>query len=166
MSRNFAARNYPSLTAVCHQMALRAPSGLAAHTVAELAGYATYNTLMSEISGQPGHKLGADKLLPLMDACASDAPLEFLARERGGVFIRIPEAASGSGELAKTLADSVREFSEFMQETALSIADGQIPRDQFDRITKEGMEAVEAIMAMLKLARVTHEAQFGGNGHA
>jgi hypothetical protein len=166
MSGNFASKVYPSLTAVCHQMSLRAPSGLAAHTVAELAGYTNYNTFMSEISAQPGHKLGADKLLPLMDACGSDAPLEFLARERGGVFIRTPEAASGSGELAKTLADSVREFSEFMQETALSISDGQIPRDQFDRITKEGMEAVEAIMAMLKLARVTHEAQFGGNGHA
>jgi hypothetical protein len=142
-------------------MVLRAPSGLTAHSIAELAGYSTYNTMMSELSGQPGHKLGADKVLPLMDACGSDAPVEFLARERGGVFIRTPEAAAGGGELARTLAASVKEFGEFMQEAAAGIADGQIPRDQFDRITKEGMEAVEAIMAMLKLARVTHEAQYG-----
>jgi hypothetical protein len=161
MSRNFTPREYPSLTAVCHQMALRAPSGLTAHSVAELCGYSNYNTFMCEISGQPGHKLGADKLLALMDACASDAPLEFLARERGGVFIRTPEAAEGGGELARTLAASVKEFSEFMQETAASISDGLIPRDQLDRINKEGMEAVETIMAMLKLARVTHEAQYG-----
>jgi hypothetical protein len=161
MSRNFVPREYPSLTAVCHQMALRAPSGLTAHSLAELCGYSNYNTFMSEISGQPGHKLGADKLLPLMDVCGSDAPLEFLARERGGVFIRTPEAAEGGGELARTLAASVKEFGEFMQQTAVSISDGRIPRDQLDRINKEGMEAVESIMAMLKLARVTHEAQYG-----
>jgi hypothetical protein len=48
-------------------MALRAPSGLDARTIAELAGYSSYQTMMSELSGQPGHKLGADKLLPLME---------------------------------------------------------------------------------------------------
>jgi hypothetical protein len=164
MSRNFLIREYPSLTAVCHQMALRAPSGLDARTIAELAGYTNYNTMMSELSGQPGHKLGADKLLALMDVCGSDAPVEFLARERGGVFIRTPEAAEGGGELARTLAASVREFGEFMQETALSISDGRIPLDQLDRINKEGQEAIEAICAMLKLARVTHEAQYGNRG--
>jgi hypothetical protein len=162
MIKNFVAIENPSLTAVCHHMALRAPSGLDARTIAELAGYNSYQTMMAELSRQPGHKLGADKLLPLMDACGSDAPVNVLARERGGVFIRTPEAAEGGGELARTLATSVSEFSEFMRETANSISDGQIPRDQFDRITKEGMEAVEAIMAMLKLARVTHEAQYGG----
>ncbi len=49
-----------------------------------------------------------------------------------------------------------------MAETAASISDGEIPREQFDRISKEGMEAVESIMAMLRLARVTYEKQFGG----
>jgi hypothetical protein len=159
--RSFIPGEYPSLTAVCHQTVLRAPSGLTAHSIAELCGYSNYNTLMSEVSGQPGHKLGADKLLPLMDVCGSDAPVEFLARERGGMFIRTPEAAEGGGELARTLAASVKEFGEFMQETAASISDGRIPLDQLDRINKEGMEAVEAIMAMLKLARITHEAQYG-----
>jgi hypothetical protein len=158
----FSIKSYPSLTAVCHQMTLRAPSGLDARTIAELAGYGSYQTMMSELSGQPGHKLGVDKLLPLMDATGSDAPMHFLARQLGGVFLRIPEPAEGSGELAASLAASVREFGEFMQETALSISDGRIPRDQLDRISKEGMEAVEAIFAMLKLARVTHEAQYGG----
>jgi hypothetical protein len=162
MSKNFAVRQYPSLTAVCHQMALRAPSGLVPHSLWELAGSTNYQTMMSELSGQPGHKLGADRVLPLMDVCGSDAPVEFLARERGGVFIRTPEAAEGGGELARTLAASVKEFGEFMSETAASIADGRIPLEQLDRINKEGQEAIEAIFAMLKLARVTHEAQYGG----
>lgn len=160
MSRNFLIREYPSLTAVCHQMTLRAPSGLPAHTIAELVGYSHYNTMMSELSVQPGHKFGADKLLPLMDACGSDAPVEFLARERGGVFLKVERPAHEGGELAATLASSVREFGEFLQETAASISDGQIPRDQMDRIQKEGQEAVEAILTMTRLARVTHEAQY------
>ena len=162
MSRNFLIREYPSLTAVCHQMALRAPSGLTAHSVAELTGYSNYNTFMSEISGQPGHKLGADKLPALMDVCGSDAPVEFLARERHGVFLQLQPPAEGSGELVQTLAASIKEFGEFAAETAQNISDGDLPREQLDRITKEGQEAVEAILGMMKLARVTHEAQYGG----
>ena len=73
--KNFAQRDYPSLAAVCHQMALRAPSGLDARTIADVAGYASYNTMMSELSRQPGHKLGADMLLALMDAADSSAPV-------------------------------------------------------------------------------------------
>ena len=162
MTRNFTLKPFPSLVAVVHQMVLRAPSGLDARTIADVAGYTNYNTMMSEISRQQGHKLGADMLLPLMDAAESDAPLHFLARERGGVFLALPEPARGGGELVQSLASSIREFGEFAAETAASIADGDVPRGQLDRITKEGQEAVEAIMAMMKLARVTHEAQYGG----
>ena len=74
---------YPSLTAVVHGMVKAAPSGLDARTVADLVGK-PYATLMSELSQQPGHKLGAELLLPLMDVCESDLPLVFLARQRGG----------------------------------------------------------------------------------
>ena len=64
---------YPSLTAVVHGMVKAAPSGLDARTVADLVGK-PYATLMSELSQQPGHKLGAELLLPLMDVCESDLP--------------------------------------------------------------------------------------------
>lgn len=67
---------YPSLTAVVHGMVKAAPSGLDARTVADLVGK-PYATLMSELSQQPGHKLGAELLLPLMDVCESDLPLVF-----------------------------------------------------------------------------------------
>lgn len=157
----YSIKSYPSLTAVCHQTVLRAPSGLDARTIAELVGYGSYQTMMSELSGQPGHKLGADKLLPLMDVCGSDAPLEFLARERHGVFLKLQPPAEGTGELVQSLAASIREFGEFAAETAQNISDGDLPRDQLDRITKEGQEAVEAILRMMKMARVTHEAQYG-----
>lgn len=153
-------KDFPSLAAVCHQMVKDAPSGLDAATIAELCGK-PYATLMSELSRQPGHKLGADMVAPLMDLCDSDLPLTFLARLRGGVFISLGcLSGNGSGPLMRQLAQSVKEFGEFAAETAKDISDGDIPKDQLDRIIKEGHEAVEAIMAMVTLARNTHNAQY------
>lgn len=160
MARNFAPRSYPSLVAVVHQTVLHAPNGLDAHSVAPLAGYDSYQTMMAELT-QDGRKCDMDRLLPLMDATGSDAPLEFLARHRGGVFLRTPEPAESGGELAAALGRSVKEFGEFMEQVALSISDGDIPADQLARMSKEGEEAVEAILAMLRLVRFTHEAQYG-----
>jgi hypothetical protein len=151
----------PSLTAVLHGVVLSRQSGLDPRTVADLVGK-PYSTLMAELSRQEGHKLGADLVLPIMRVTGSDLPMHFLAREQGGIFLRTPEPAAGGGELALSLASSAREYAEFMQEAAASIADGKIPADQLARMAKEGQEAVEAIFAMLKLARVTHEAQYGG----
>ena len=85
-------KDYPSLAAVCHQVVKSAPNKLDAATIADFIGK-PYATLMSELSGQPGHKLGADLLLPLMEICDSDLPLTFLARQRGGVYIPLPKAA-------------------------------------------------------------------------
>jgi len=159
MRRNFILKPFPSLVAVVHQMVLRAPSGLDTRTIADVAGYNNYNTMMSEVSRQPGHKLGADMLLPLMDAADSSAPVKFLARERGGVFLPLPDPAQGGGELVSTLAASIKEFGDFASEAAADIADGDLSREKLDRITKEGQEAVEAVLAMMRLARTTHEAQ-------
>lgn len=156
-------KSYPSLSAVCHAAVKSCP--VDARTVADLLGK-PYATLMSELSGQPGHKFGADLLLPLMDVAGTDAPLHFLARQRGGVYLSITEPAAGGSELAASLAVTVREYSEFLNECAASIADGDIPSDQLTRMNKEGQEAIEAIMAMLKLARITHEAQYGRKANA
>jgi HAMP domain-containing protein len=163
MSKNYAPQSYPSLAAVVHGMVKRAPSGLDAKSVAD---YLTlnYQTMMSELSRQPGHKLGADQLLPLMDACDSNAPLVFLARQRGGVYVPMPDPQLAGVDLAlaRKLADATREFAEFMQEVALGISDGTINAPELARIDKEGDEALEAIVAMKKLARATYEAQRGG----
>ena len=98
---------YPSLTAVVHGMVKAAPSGLDARTVADLVGK-PYATLMSELSQQPGHKLGAELLLPLMDVCESDLPLVFLARQRGGAFVPLRLPDDGPVQLVTGLSVSIR----------------------------------------------------------
>ncbi len=166
MTRNFSPPKYPSLVALAHKCVLNAPNGLDAYDIAPLAGYegrSGYATMMAELT-QPDRKCDMDRLLPIMDATGSDAPVEFLARHRGGVFIRVPEPAQSNAELVQALAASIKEFGEFAAEAASGIADGRVARDELDRILKEGQESMEAIMAMMKLARVTHEAQYGPYG--
>ncbi len=149
---------FPSLTAVLHELVKHAPSELTARTIAELAGK-DYNTLMSELSRQPGHKLGADLLLPLMELTGSDAPLNFLARERGGVFAHAARRHSRRSRPGHS--ESVREFGEYAAEAAQDIADGKIPADQLQRILKEGQEAAAAIVTFMELARAVHQRQYG-----
>lgn len=143
-------KTYPSLSAVLHQQVMRAPSGVNAQTIADLMGW-RYPTMMSELSGQPGHKLGADKILPLMDVTGSDAALHFLARERGGVFIRLPQVAGELAPVQQQCLVSVREFGELVGTTAQAVMDGSLSPDERTQILREGHEAVTAIMGLLKL---------------
>lgn len=160
-ARRNCMHEYPSLTAVCQQVAKNAPSGVDMATIADLLGM-PYSTFTSQLARHGAHKLSADKLLPLMDICESDLPIIFLARQRGGVYLRVPPGTGGEpGPLVQQLAASVKEFGEFAAEAAADVADGDIPADQLARIIKEGHEAVEAIMALISLARKTNEAQYG-----
>lgn len=154
-----SAPAYPSLTAILHEMVKHAPSGLTARTIADLLGK-DYQTLMSELSRQPGHKLGADLLLPLMDLTGSDAPLNFLARERGGVFVPVPPN-NNAADLAPAILASVKEFGEYAAEAARDIADGHIPAPRLARILKEGQEAATAIVTFMEMARAVHQRQYG-----
>ena len=161
MVKNFISKDFPSLTAVIHAAVKKAPSGLDAKTVADLVDR-PYQTLMSELSRQEGHKLSADLVLPLYEATGARIIPCFLARQMGGAFIELPDPGACEAGLTRGLVDSVKEFGDFAAETAQNIADGDIPADQLSRIEKEADEAIEAILAMKKLARAAHERQYGG----
>lgn len=143
--------NHPKLTAVLHVLVKKAPSGLDAETIASMLGYKKYSTMMSELSDQPGHKLGANMVLPIMGLIESDEPLHFLARQRGGVFIKLPTVEAGGEPVQLAALNSVKEFGELMAEVGADLADGEITREECDRITKSGQESVTAIMGLLKL---------------
>ncbi|MFV0422279.1 phage regulatory CII family protein [Oleidesulfovibrio sp.] len=155
---------YPSITAVMHQNVKRAASGLPAKQIAHLLGR-EYHTLMSELSGQPNHKLGADTLLPLMQLTGSDEVLHVMARWSGGIYINVPPHA-GATELGKAVLQSVKEFGEYAAESAAYIQDGKLPSYELNKILKEGQEAVTAIAAFMELAKRVHHEQFGGTPHA
>ena len=161
MAGNIVIKPYPSLVAVAHQMVKTAPSGLTPRSIAEFSGYTNYNTMMSELSRQPGHKLGADMLLPLMDVCNSDAPVAFMAREREGVFLKIQQPAESGGELVESLASTVKEFGDYVSAAAERIADGDVDPEEMIKIDRETNELIEAVLSFRKLAQATHDAKYG-----
>ena len=150
---------FPSLRERVHACVLRS-SRLDGKAIAKRLGI-PYQIFMSDVSGQPKHKLNAEWLLPIMAVTGSIEPLQFMAREMGGVFVKV-EPCAGTGGLMGTLIASVKEFGDYATECAADIADGKLPRDQHDRILKEGQEALAAIAAMLEMVREVHKEQFGG----
>ena len=156
MSTNYGIKNYPSVRAVCHQAALNAPSGISAKDVAPLVGK-NYQTMMSELVGAPGHKLGVDILLPLMAATGSDAPVDMLARERGGVFVHLPVVRASSKSMTLQLATTIRECGELAALTAQQIVDGKVTPAELEEFRKENREAIAALLEMENLMELAAE---------
>lgn len=67
-----------TLTSILHKNVKDAPSGMSAKEIAHAVGR-DYQTLMSELSRQPNHKLGANLVLPLMKLTGSMEGLKYLA---------------------------------------------------------------------------------------
>lgn len=79
-----------------------------------------------------------------------------------GRRLRQGKALHGTADLMDTLISSVKEFGEYAAECAEDIRDGRLPRDQHDRILKEGQEALASIASMMQLVRAVHAEQYGG----
>lgn len=136
---------------LCQHAVKYAPNGIAAEAVAEALGM-RYATLMSQLSAQPGHKLGAEIVLPIMVATGCRAPIRHMAAELGGVFMELPPVSARNDAVTQGLVASVREFGEFAAQVAESIDDGVIRREELRRISADGMEAVTAILQVIRRA--------------
>lgn len=150
-------RHTPSLTAELHEAFKSPPSGLSGYTMADRLGK-NYQTLMSELSRQPGHKFAADLVLPAMRLTSSDAPLHMLAREMGGAFVRLPGSGCCPPNQQQCLI-TVKEFSALMQAYAAAILAGKITKAELETIIKEGHQTIGSILALMKLAENECEAR-------
>lgn len=139
------------LRELCRRAVKHAPSGLSAEAVAERLGM-RYSTLLSQLSGHDAHKLGAELLVPLMLATGCRAPIRHMAAELGGVFVELPPVSALNDAVTQSLVASVREFGEFAAQVAQSIDDGVIRRDELDRIFADGLDAVAAILQVIRRA--------------
>ena len=138
----------PVLSAIFHPLVKKAPSGLSAETIASLLGR-DYKTMMSELSRQPGHKLGADLVPRLLDLVDSDIPLQELARWRDGVFIKLPSVTGGDiGPLTEQMVETVSKFALYLKTLSDSLLDGKIVEEERARITMDGHETIVAIVAI------------------
>lgn len=139
------------LRELCRRAVKHAPNGLSAEAVAERVGM-RYSTLLSQLSGHDAHKLGADLLVPIMVATGCRAPIRHMAAELGGVFMELPSVSARNDAVTQGLVASVREFGEFAAQVAQSIDDGVIRQEELRRISADGMEAVTAILQVIRRA--------------
>lgn len=149
MTKHFIVKHYPSLTGFCHHLLVdEMPNGLNAKTNLQRSGF-EYQTAMSELSRQRGHKWGADNLLPFMDMLDSDSPVEFLAEERGGVFVKLPASAvPQTRDMTYQLAATVKECGETSALAAQSIMDGKVTQAEYATFRKENRKAIAALLAL------------------
>jgi len=146
-----------SLLDILREDAKRAPSGRKADRIAELLGKG-YSTLMNELNGSiPGHKFGVMHLIPFMEATGSLRPLDYLAGAMGAVVIRLPKAGQGGCTTERDAVAAVREFGELMGTVGAALDDGRITADERRRITREGYEAMQSIMTLLKRVEDAHD---------
>ncbi len=141
-----------ALTAICHAMVKNAPNGLSAEQVADVLG-CPYATMMSELSRQPGHKLGAERMLELMKATEGRAPMHEMARELGGVFVEMPPLSVSGHEVTRGLVACISEFGDFAAQVAHAMDDGTVTEEELARICADGQAALAAILKVMKLAR-------------
>jgi transcriptional regulator with XRE-family HTH domain len=74
-----------------------------------------------------------------------------IAKEAGGIFVELPEVnESHFSILSKKTASSLQEFSEFLNTVGDSLADNRITKGEVERIKKEGFEAIEKILEIIK----------------
>lgn len=138
------------LTRICHAAVKCAPSGLSAEAIADLLGV-NYKTMMSGLAGAERHKFDADLLIPLIQVTGSDAPLKAIGRACGCVFFRMPDVVDDGSPLNQSMAQSIAQFGDMLTALGDAVADGVISRVEAQRINKEGHEALQAILQVLKV---------------
>nr|DAF91410.1 MAG TPA: regulatory protein [Myoviridae sp. ctWPU11] len=136
---------------LCQHAVKYAPNGISAEAVADALGM-RYATLMSQLSAQPGHKLGAEIVLPIMQLTGASAPMHHLARQMGGVYVELPPVSPGGHEVTASLVESVRQFGEFAAQVAQSLDDGIITAEEQARIARDGQMALSAILRVMELS--------------
>ena len=140
---------YPSLTAVLQISVKRAPNGLSSEQIADRVER-RYPTLMSELSGQAGHKLGADLVLPIMEASGSTDALDFLCREMGGTFVRLPLVDTPVAEASQQTIAAMHDFAELLTAVTDALQDGRVTLGELELIGAKGDKAVRGILTLLR----------------
>ncbi len=144
-------------------LARRYPGGIEA--VAQRMGKRA-DTLRKELTGVEGYKWGGDDEETLMALCQAAkvrdplAPLTASAVNHGAVVWMLPDASAAvGGQSFALMADTAREFSEFVASVANAEADGHVSANELKRIEREAGELMSALQRSVQHMRTQHEAQ-------
>jgi hypothetical protein len=129
------------------------------------------DTLRKELTGTKGYKWGGDDEELMMSLCQAEgvadslAPLSAAAINHGAVVWILPSAGAAAGAQSFALmAETAREFSEFVQTVAAAEADGEVSANEMKRIEKEAGELMGALQRSVAHMRAQYEAQHQAEG--
>ena len=120
-------------------------------------------TLRKELAGAPGFKWGTaceDDLMSLCQAAGvADplAPIRASAVSHGARVIELPSMGA-AGTSYRFLAETAREFSEFVASVADAEADGAVSGNEMRRVDRELGELIGMAEACASHLRAIHEA--------
>jgi hypothetical protein len=125
------------------------------HGVKRLAAHIGrgYQTLLNELNPDyVTHKLGADLILPIMHTTDDNSPLDWLARERGGVFVNLRGVAERLGDapgaVAMQCVAATKEFGDVAHVVRDKIQNGGLLREDQQRLSREINECVAALLLL------------------
>lgn len=97
-----------------------------------------------------GCRFPLKKIIPLISATKDFSTLDFIENALGRVAIELPKASSNIDDICRIALRSVREFGQLMAEMDIALADKKITLAEKNRINKEGHEAMQAVMALIR----------------
>jgi hypothetical protein len=97
-----------------------------------------------------GCRFPLKKLISLIKATNDFSILDFIEQSLGRVAVNLPKSAADINDIYRLTMISVREYGHLMSKIENSVADGKVTPQETEKILKEGYDAVQAIMALIK----------------
>lgn len=114
-------------------------------------------TLCHELTASGSAKLGLVDALKISHLTGSRSIVNAFAAELGCLVLPLPAHQAGVDTFAQ-LADTAREFSEFIASVASAAADGQVSANELARVDRELSEMIAAAQEIRATLASIHEA--------
>jgi hypothetical protein len=97
-----------------------------------------------------GCRFPLKKMIPLIRATEDFSTLDFIEQSLGRVAILLPHPSRNLPDVYRLTMTIVKEFGHLISELEVAVSDGSISDSEKTRIYKEGNEAIQAIVNLLK----------------
>lgn len=100
----------------------------------------------------PAAHCSPDEMATIIELTGDHGPMQALAERLGYMLMPLPAVGIPGDEFAQRLANSVREFGEFVAEVAKDLADNEVSDNELRRIERELSEMMGAAQALYAYA--------------
>lgn len=106
----------------------------------------------------PGAHCSPEEVVRICEVTGDLGPLQAMAIRVGQMLMPIPAFGQADGDLAGKLAETCKEFGEFLTEISGDLADGSVTPNEMKRIEREASELIGRVHMLLAHANAMAEA--------